>query len=82
MWNDRTRACAGIETFRDRYRRLFEDWTFGATVSERVVAGEDAVHLEHGWRVDPKDSRRLEGDLLVTHTMREGLIGVKQFLQV
>ena len=82
VWNDRTRTYVGLETFRDRYRGLFEDWTFGATVSERVVAGEHAIDLEHWWRVDPKDDRRSEGDLLVRYTARDGLIGVVQFLQV
>ncbi len=81
VWNDREPACRGIDAFRARYRDLFERWAFGATVSERVALGDHAVDLEHWWRVNPETGERTEGDLLVRYTVREGLIGVAQFLR-
>jgi hypothetical protein len=81
VWNDREPGFQGIEAFRDRYRDLFARWEFGATVSERVSLGDHAIDLEHWWRVNPETCERTEGDLLVRYTVRDGRIGVVQFLR-
>ena len=80
VWNDLARSSSGITSFRDRYREMFERWSFGGTVSSRLVAGDHAVDLEHWWRVHPDTGERTEGDLLVRYTLREGRIGIVQFL--
>lgn len=80
VWNELVRGSSGITSFRDRYRAMFERWSFGGTVSSRLVAGDHAVDLEHWWRVHPDTGERTEGDLLVRYTLREGRIGIVQFL--
>jgi len=71
----------GRETLRERYRTMFEEWSFGATVSKRLDMGAHCIDLEHWWRVDPANNKRSEGDLLVRYTMRDNLIGIVQFLK-
>lgn len=80
VWNDLAPGTSGITSFRDRYQDMFARWSFGGTVSRRVVAGDHAVDLEHWWRVHPDTGERTEGDLLVRYTLREGRIGIVQFL--
>ena len=70
----------GREALRERYRPMFERGNFGATVDQRVCAGPHCVDSERFWRVGP-DGLRVEGDLLVRYTERDGLIGVVQFLR-
>jgi hypothetical protein len=70
----------GREAMRERYRELFEEWTFGAEVSQRVHVGKNCVDYERWWRVEPGTGERAEGFLLVRYTEREGLIGLVQFL--
>ena len=60
---------------------MFETWSFGATVSQRIGTGPHCVDLEHWWRVDPSTNERSEGDLLVRYTLRDRLIGTVQFLK-
>ena len=79
--HDRVEAVTGLEAFRDRYRDLFERWTFGASVSSRLVLGVHAIDLERWWRVDPESGLRSEGDVLVRYTLRDASIGVVQFLR-
>jgi hypothetical protein len=80
VWNDLAPGTSGITSFRDRYQDMFARWSFGGTVSRRVVAGDHAVDLEHWWRVHPDTGERAEGVLLVRYTLREGRIGIVQFL--
>lgn len=81
VFHDRVEAVTGLEAFRDRYRDLFERWTFGASVSSRLVLGVHAIDLERWWRVDPESGLRSEGDVLVRYTLRDASIGVVQFLR-
>ena len=71
----------GRDALREQYRPMFEQWSFGASVSERISTGPHCVDLEHWWRVDPSTNTRSEGDLLVRYTIRDDLIGTVQFLK-
>ena len=73
-------SVRGREAFRERYRGLFEDWTFGAEVPERLVLDGHCVDLEHWWRIEPGTGERSEGSVLVHYTERDGLIGTVRFL--
>ena len=74
-------AFNGRSELRERYREMFESWSFGATVSERMASGTHCVDLERWWRVDPRTNERTEGDLIVRYTLRDELIGTVQFLK-
>ena len=74
-------AFNGRDELRERYRVMFESWSFGATVSNRLVSGTHCVDLEHWWRVNPETNERSEGDLIVRYTLRDDLIGTVQFLK-
>ncbi len=74
-------SLRGVDAFRERYRGMFETWTFGASVDERLSCGPHAVDDEAWWRVDPETGERSEGQVLVRYTEREGLIGTVQFLR-
>ena len=73
-------SFSGRESMRERYRELFADWTFGASVPERVMVGPHCVDRELYWRVDPETEERSEGEVLVRYTMADGLIAKVQFL--
>ena len=68
-------VLCGADAFREHYRSLFEDFTFGGEVPTRVDAGSHCVDLEHWWRVHDKTSDRDQGTVLVHYQEREGLIG-------
>ncbi len=70
----------GREAFRERYRGLFELWSFGAEVPRRVHVGQHCVDYETWWRIDPDSGERSEGVLLVRYVERDDLIGLVQFL--
>jgi len=72
-------VCEGQEAFRERYRKLFETFEFGATVPERLTNADHCMDLEHYWRIDPDTQERTEGTILVHYTERDGLIGVVRF---
>lgn len=73
-------SFSGREAMRERYRDLFSDWTFGASVPERLVAGSHCVDRELYWRIDPETTERSEGEVLVRYTAADGLIARVQFL--
>ena len=73
-------SFSGREVMRERYRDLFADWTFGASVPERLVVGDHCVDRELYWRVDPETAERSEGEVLVRYTAADGLIARVQFL--
>lgn len=73
------RVAEGITAFRERYRAKFEAGGFGGTVSNRVVAGDHCVEHERWWVDGPEG--RVEGELLVRYSLRDGRIGVVQFLR-
>lgn len=73
-------SISGREAFRERYRDLFANWTFGATVPERMVVGIHCVDRERYWCVDPETAERSEGELLVRYSAADGLIVRVQFL--
>ncbi len=75
-----TTTITGREQMRLRYRDLFEEWTFGATVPERIVVGRHCVDRELYWRIDPDSGERTEGEILVRYTAADGLIAQVQFL--
>ena len=51
-------SFSGREAMRERYRDLFSDWTFGASVPERLVAGSHCVDRELYWRTKTSPSDR------------------------
>ena len=74
-------VCEGRRAFRERYRRLFEDFTFGGEVDERIYVDQHCVDKEAWWRIDPESGERSEGEILVSYQAIEGLIGVVRFLK-
>ena len=70
----------GREALRERYRSLFENWTFGASVPQRLNVGPHCVDLEHWWRIDPESGTRSEGTLIVRYEARDNTIATVQFL--
>ncbi len=71
----------GIAAFRGRYAPLFSRGGYGATVFGRLFVGGHCVDLEHWWREDPETGARIEGTVLVRYSLRDGRIGVVQFLR-
>ena len=74
-------SVTGIDGLRDRYRALFSEWQFGATVPERMSLNTHCIDFEEWWRIDPKTGERSEGQILVRYEERDGLIGTVQFLR-
>ena len=74
-------SLRGLTAFRERYRGMFEAWTFGASVDQRLSCGPHAVDQETWWRIDPESGERSEGEVLVRYTERDGRIGTVQFLR-
>lgn len=70
----------GIDEFRERYRALFGEWQFGATVPKRISLNAHCIDYEEWWRIDPDTGERSEGHVLVRYEARDGLIGTVQFL--
>lgn len=68
----------GLADFRDRYADMFARGGFGATVPTRIAHGDHCVDEEHWWR-DTDDGRNT-GVILVRYRLRDGLIGLVQFL--
>ena len=73
-------SLSGINEFRERYRALFSEWEFGASVTQRIALGAHCVDFEEWWRVDPVTGERSEGQVLVHYEERDGLIGTVRFL--
>ena len=73
-------SISGRESMRERYRDLFKDWQFGASVPQRVGGGPHCVDRELYWRSDPETAERSEGEILVRYTAEDGLIAKVQFL--
>ena len=74
-------SLRGLDAFRARYADLFARGAFGAEVPDRLVAGDHCVDLERYWRDDPDGGPQVKGELLVRYQLREGLIGLVQFLR-
>jgi len=70
----------GRKDFRERYRDLFEEWSFGASVPKRFSLGKHCVDYECWWRIPPGSDERSEGLVIVRYTQKDGLIGTVQFL--
>lgn len=75
------KVTEGREAFRERYRRLFEEFTFEGIVPKRLATEDHCVDLEHYWREDPETKERKEGSVLVAYTLRDALIGEVRFLR-
>ena len=80
MLDGEQETVRGREAFRERYRGLFDDWSFGAEVPRRVHLGQHCVDYETRWRIEPDSGDRSEGVVLVRYMERDGLIGLVQFL--
>ena len=78
--DEETTSITGREQMRERYRDLFEEWSFGASVPERLVVGRHCVDRELFWRIDPDSGERTEGEILVRYSAADGLIARVQFL--
>ncbi len=76
-----TIAYTGREALKERYRPMFEDWSFGARVTNRLTTDDHCVELEHWWRTPPGGGERSEGILIVRYTLKDKLIGTVQFLK-
>lgn len=76
-----TLSVEGIESFRERYRTLFGEWRFGATVPQRIHLNDHCLDYEEWWRIDPSNGERSEGRILVRYELRDGLIGTVQFFR-
>ena len=73
-------SIRGKDAFRERYTALFSEWTFGAAVPNRFYLGKHCVDYERWWRIAPGSVERSEGEVIVRYTLRDGLIGIVQFL--
>ena len=78
--NDDEESLRGRDAFRERYAGLFNEWEYGADVPQRLGLGDHCVDFETWWRIDPSTGERSEGSVLVRYSLRDGLIGVVQFL--
>jgi len=74
-------VCRGNAAFREHYRRLFEDFTFGGQVPTRIDAGDHCVDLEHWWRINDKTGDRDEGTALVHYQVQDELIGLVRLMR-
>ena len=81
VFNGDEESLRGREALRARYRELFHEWSFGASVPERMVLNAHCVDFEEWWRVNPSTNERSEGKILVRYEERDGLIGTVQFLR-
>ena len=81
VFNGNELSLSGIDAFRARYRTLFEQWQFGASVPQRMSLSTHCVDFETWWRVDPNSGERSEGTVLVRYEERDGLISTVQFLR-
>ncbi len=80
MLDGEQETVRGREALRERYRGLFDEWSFGAEVPRRVQLGQHCVDYETWWRIEPDSGERSEGVVLVRYMERDGLIGLVQFL--
>ena len=74
-------SLRGKADFRERYRALFESWTFGATVPQRMDHEDQCFDLEDWWRIDPSTGERSEGRVIVRYVLRDERIGTVQFFR-
>jgi hypothetical protein len=81
VFNHDELSIEGKSDFRKKYRILFEQWTFGAAVPQRINLGSHCVDLETWWRIDPSSGERTEGKVIVRYQELDGLIGTVQFLR-
>ncbi len=74
-------SLTGQAAFRARYLDLFENWEFGATVSQRFDLGGQCFDHERWWRIDPSSGSRTEGLVVVRYEIRDEVIGLVQFFR-
>ena len=79
--NGNEESLSGIDDFRTRYRTLFKEWEFGASVPQRMSLNTQCIDYEQWWRIDPSTGKRSEGHILVRYEERDGLIGTVQFFR-
>lgn len=71
----------GGEAFRSRYEPMFQRGHFGADVPQRLSVGEHCVDKEIYWKDKTEEQEAIRGEVLVRYSLRDGLIGVVQFLK-
>ena len=81
VFNGNEHSLSGIDAFRERYRTLFNEWQFGASVPQRMSLNTHCVDFETWWRVDPNTGERSEGTILVRYEECDGRIRTVQFLR-
>ena len=79
VYRDGKLMTRGKADFRERYRQMFEEMDFGATVPKRIATEKTCADLEHFWRIDPHTGEKSEGSVLVVYELREGRIGTVRF---
>ena len=79
VYRDGKVIAQGKAEFRERYRRMFEEMNFGATVPKRIATEKTCADVEHFWRIDPDTGEKSEGTVLVVYELREGRIGTVRF---
>ena len=79
--NGESLSLDGIQQFRERYRPLFEGWSFGAAVPKRMALGMHCFDYETWWRIDPENGERTEGEIIVRYELRDERIGTVQFFR-
>lgn len=77
--DDGVEQVRGIEAFRARYAAMFARGGFGASVPGRLAMGRHCVEHERYWR--ETEDGRVEGEVIVRYTEREGRIAVASFLR-
>ncbi len=77
---DGKESFAGIKTFREKYRPMFESGGFGATIDRRVVMAPHCIEREAWFRTDQKTGQKKTGTVIVRYTEKDGKIAVVQFI--
>ena len=78
---DGTVRVDGMDAFRARYAKLFDDHDeVRATVSERMALGPHVVEREQWSRRARASGEVTAGEVLVRYTEGDGLIAVAEFL--
>lgn len=71
----------GMETFRQRYASLFENFETEAWITERLLLPPHIVEKERYVRKNLETGEETTGDIIVRYTERDGKIALVAFLR-